>query len=54
MTDDKVKTTIILPRELRRRAKVRASQEERDLSAIIAELLTSYLKTPIKRGTADE
>ena len=52
MPDNKVKTTIVLSRELRRRAKVRASQEERDLSAIIAELLTAYLKTPIKREDA--
>jgi hypothetical protein len=49
MPDDKIKTTIVLPRALRRRAKVRASQEERDLSDIIAELLTAYLKTPITR-----
>lgn len=52
--DDKVKTTIVLPRELRRRAKVRASQEERDLSTIIAELLTAYLKTPIRREAPNE
>jgi hypothetical protein len=52
MPDDKIKTTIVLPRELRRRAKIRASQEERDLSEIIAELLTGYLKTPIKREDA--
>jgi hypothetical protein len=52
MPDDKIKTTIVLPRELRRRAKVRASQEERDLSTIVTELLTAYLKTPIKREDA--
>jgi ribosomal protein L1 len=49
MPDDKIKTTVVLPKELRRRAKVRAAAEERDLSEIIAELLADYLKTPIKR-----
>jgi hypothetical protein len=44
----RLKTSIVLDRELRRRANVRAAEEERGLSDLIAELLEKYLQTPLK------
>jgi hypothetical protein len=39
-----VKTSIRLPRELWRKAKVRALDEDKDLQDVIAEALAAFLK----------
>ena len=41
---EKMKTTMILPRELWKRAKVRAMDDGTDLSGIVIEALEAYLK----------
>jgi plasmid stability protein len=44
------KTSLSLPEPLWRRARVRAAQEDRDLQDVVADALTLYLKTPLKRA----
>jgi len=46
---DTVKTTIELPQELWRAAKVRAMDERSDLRAVVIAALESYLRTKPKR-----
>lgn len=47
-----VKTTVVLPAELWKRAKVRALDEHRDLRDVIVDALGAYLATPQRRGRA--
>lgn len=49
MTDLK-KTSLELPLDLWKRAKVRAAQEEADLREVIIRSLEAYLKTPLPKG----
>ena len=46
--NDKVRTTIVLPRILRNQAKAKAALEEVDLSDVIADKLEKWLKEPPK------
>jgi hypothetical protein len=41
---DTVKTSLRLPRDLWRRAKIRALDEKRDLADVVADALAAYLK----------
>jgi len=52
MDRESVKTTIVIPRELWRRARVRAAEEDSDFRTIVIRALESYLgaKTPKKEG----
>lgn len=43
-----VKTSLSLPRDLWKRAHVRAMDEDRDLQDVIVAALELYLKTPLK------
>ena len=48
---ERMKTTMILPKELWRRAKIRAMDEGTDLSGVVIVALEAYLKTkPGKEG----
>ena len=47
---DVVKTSVALPRELWKRAHVRALDEDRDLQDVIASAIELYLKSPLKRA----
>ena len=42
---DRLKTTIVLPRDLWKRARIEAVEEETDLSALIAKAIEEYLKS---------
>jgi hypothetical protein len=42
--EDSVKTTVDLPRDIWRAAKIRALDEGKDLRAVIIEALAAYLK----------
>lgn len=44
-----VRTTLDMPPELWRRAKIRAVEEQRDLRAILLDALEAYLKTKTRR-----
>jgi hypothetical protein len=43
------KTTLRLPASLLERAKIRAIKEHRTLQEIVADAITTYLKTPVAR-----
>jgi hypothetical protein len=43
--EDRLKTTVVLPRDVWKRAKLRAIDEESDLSALIVKALEAYLKS---------
>jgi hypothetical protein len=45
-----VKTTIRLPKELWREARLMAIQEDLDLQDLVAAALVAYMKTVAKRG----
>lgn len=49
-----IKTTIEIPEDLWRAAKIRTIDEETDLRAVVIAALTLYLKTkPMKKGTTE-
>ena len=45
-----VKTTLLLPAALWKRAKVRATDERRDLRDVLLDALRAYLATPVVKG----
>jgi hypothetical protein len=45
-----VKTTIVLPERVWRKAKDRALDERTDFRSVILKALELYLRTPLKRG----
>lgn len=45
-----VKTTMVLPRELWKAAKIRAVEEDADLNAVVIAALERYLGTGRKEG----
>jgi len=45
-----VKTTLALPADLWRAAKVRALDEQRDLRDVLLDALRAYLRTPLRKG----
>lgn len=48
-TDEMVKTTIRLPRSVWRGAQHRAIDEGRNVQNVVADALTAYLKTPLRK-----
>ena len=48
------KTTIRLPKDLKRDAQIRALNENRNFQDIVADALETYLKTKIKKSTKGE
>ena len=49
-----VKTSIEIPKELWRAAKIRAMDEKKNFQDIVAEALREFLKKPKKGGSKDE
>ena len=49
-----VKTSIQIPEEVWRAAKIRAMDEKKNFQDVVAEALRDYLKKPRKGGTRDE
>ncbi len=46
-----VKTTMVLPKDVWKAAKIRAVEEDRDLNAVVIAAVEAYLKTrPRKEG----
>jgi hypothetical protein len=45
-----VRTTLLLPEELWRAAKMKALEDRSDLRTVIMAALTRYLREPAKRG----
>jgi len=43
---DKQKTTLVLPMDLMKKAKIRAIQEGRTLASIMGQAITEYLNKP--------
>jgi hypothetical protein len=41
----RLKTTVVLPRDLWKRARIKAVEEETDLSTLIAKAIEAYLKS---------
>jgi hypothetical protein len=41
---ERLKTTVVLPRDLWKRARIEAVEEETDLSTLIAKAIEAYLK----------
>ena len=50
MDEGKVKLTVEIPKELWRRAKVRAAETDRDLRSVVIEALEAALGKPKKEG----
>ncbi len=46
---DIVKTTMALPRDLWKRARVRAIDEDRDLQDVVVSAVEEYLRKPLRR-----
>ena len=42
---ERLKTTVVLPRDLWKRARIEAVEEETDLSTLIAKTIEAYLKS---------
>jgi hypothetical protein len=47
---ERLKTTVVLPRDLWKRARIEAVEEETDLSTLIAKAIEAYLKSKPRRG----
>ena len=50
MDEGKVKLTVEIPKELWRRAKVRAAETDRELRSVVIEALEAALGKPKKEG----
>jgi hypothetical protein len=50
MSEDTVKTTIVIPRALWRRAKVRAAETDSDFRSVVIVALEALLATKTKKG----
>jgi len=46
---ERLKTTVVLPRDLWKRARLEAVEEETDLSTLIAKAIEAYLKSNPKK-----
>jgi hypothetical protein len=51
VADEEAKVTVMLPRDLWKRAKIQAIREDRDLRELVVEALQSYLTEKEKKGT---
>ena len=50
MEEDLKKTTLVLPADLHRRARIRAAEMDTDLRSIVIAALEEYLSRPAKKG----
>ena len=50
MKEQERKTTIVLPADLHRRARIRAAETDTDLRTVVIRALEEFLSKPVKRG----
>jgi hypothetical protein len=50
VAEQEAKVTVLLPRELWKRAKIQSIKEDRDLRELVIEALERYLSTKEKKG----
>jgi hypothetical protein len=50
MKDENRKTTIEIPANLHRRARIRAAESDTDFRSIVIRALEEYLARPVKKG----
>jgi hypothetical protein len=50
MKEGKKKTTIVIPADLHRRARIRAAETDTDFRSIVIRALEEYLMKPAKKG----
>ena len=50
MKEEDKKTTVVIPADLHRRARIRAAETDTDFRTIVIRALEEYLSRPAKRG----